>query len=111
MSLELQWFTHGQGTQSRKSGDNSLIFIDNPSTTLYKPDSTDIPTRRAYMNKSQLIDTLRKETVRGLCSIYVKDYKGYMGKNPKTGEPREVPAKKLPFFKCGKELKERVDYI
>ena len=109
MSLELQWFTHGQGTQSRlfswggqlnanifETLDNSLIFIDNPSTTLYKPDSTDIPTRRAYMNKSQLIDTLRKETVRGLCSIYVKDYKGYMGKNPKTGEPREVPAKKLP---------------
>ncbi len=67
------------------------------------------------MNKTDLIDTLRKETglskskseqvvelffdkmsnalasgdrveIRGFCSIYVKDYKGYMGKNPKTGE-------------------------
>ena len=91
------------------------------------------------MNKSNLIDTLRKETnltkvqatqvvellfnkmtealavgdrveIRDFCSIYVKDYKGYTGRNPKTGEPREVPAKKLPFFKCGKGLKERVDY-
>jgi integration host factor subunit beta len=48
--------------------------------------------------------------IRGLCSIYVKSYKGYTGRNPKTGEPRQVPPKKLPFFKCGKELKDRVDY-
>jgi len=91
------------------------------------------------MNKTQLIDTLSKETkltrtkseqivelffdemtnalaagerveIRGLCSIYVKDYKGFTGRNPKTGEPIKVPAKKLPYFKCGKELKDRVDY-
>jgi integration host factor subunit beta len=47
--------------------------------------------------------------IRGLFSIYVKNYGPYTGRNPKTGEPIEVPAKKLPFFKCGKELKERVD--
>jgi len=91
------------------------------------------------MNKSSLIETLRKETgltrsmaeqvvnimfdkmtgalanggrveIRGLCSFFVKEYKAYTGRNPKTGTPRQVPAKKLPFFKCGKELKERVDY-
>lgn len=48
--------------------------------------------------------------IRGLCSFYVKEYKSYEGRNPKTGESVEVPPKKLPFFKCGKELKERVDY-
>jgi integration host factor subunit beta len=48
--------------------------------------------------------------IRGLCSFYVKDYKGYTGRNPKSGEYVEVPVKKLPFFRCGKELKERVDY-
>jgi integration host factor subunit beta len=32
-----------------------------------------------------------------------------MGRNPKTGEPTPVPQKKLPFFKCGKELKDMVD--
>ena len=47
--------------------------------------------------------------IRGLCSFYVKKYKAYTGRNPKTGEYVEVKAKKLPFFKCGKELKERVD--
>ena len=47
--------------------------------------------------------------IRGLCSLYVKKYESYLGRNPKTGEATEVKPKKLPFFKCGKELKERVD--
>ena len=48
--------------------------------------------------------------IRGLCSFYVKEYKSYRGRNPKTGESVQIAPKKLPFFKCGKELKERVDY-
>jgi integration host factor subunit beta len=48
--------------------------------------------------------------IRGFCSFYVKHYKEYTGRNPKTGEQARVKAKKLPFFKCGNELKERVDY-
>jgi integration host factor subunit beta len=48
--------------------------------------------------------------IRGLCSFYVKEYKSYIGRNPKTGEKVSIKPKKLPFFKSGKELKERVDY-
>ena len=48
--------------------------------------------------------------IRGLCSFYVKTYKSYVGRNPKTGEKVTIQPKKLPFFKSGKELKERVDY-
>ena len=47
--------------------------------------------------------------IRGLCSFYVKKYGEYTGRNPKTGTRIKVRTKKLPFFKCGKELKERVD--
>ena len=47
--------------------------------------------------------------IRGLCSFYGKKYKAYAGKNPKTGEKVNIKPKKLPFFKCGKELRERVD--
>ena len=90
------------------------------------------------MNKLELIETLKTETgltkdvagkivnlffdemadalakgnrveIRGLCSFFVKKYKTYTGRNPKTGEPVKVKPKKLPFFKCGKELSERVD--
>jgi len=48
--------------------------------------------------------------IRGLCSFFIKRYEGYTGRNPKTGKKIKVASKKMPFFKCGKELKERVDY-
>jgi integration host factor subunit beta len=95
--------------------------------------------RRRMMNKSDLIETLGKETglsktkavqvvelffgemsnvlangdrveIRGFCSIFVKAYQGYTGRNPKTGAYTQVLPKKLPFFTCGNELKERVDH-
>ena len=90
------------------------------------------------MNKLELIKTLRNEgriskneaativniffdqistglaegdrvEIRGLCSFFVKEYKSYQGRNPKTGEAVNVAAKKLPFLKIGKELRERVN--
>lgn len=47
--------------------------------------------------------------IRGLGSFVVKDYGSYTGRNPRTGESIRVSPKKLPFFKVGKELKDRVD--
>ena len=90
------------------------------------------------MNKSQLIESLAKKEnlalkkaeeivnivfgdmekaltegkrveIRGFGSFKIKKYDGYQGRNPKTGEVINVASKKLPFFKVGKELKERVD--
>jgi len=53
----------------------------------------------------------RSGTGLGMAVVWgaVKDYNGYVGRNPKTGIAIEVKPKKLPFFKVGKELKERVD--
>jgi integration host factor subunit beta len=91
------------------------------------------------MNKLELIKTLRNECqiskkeaativdlffnemanalaegdrveIRGLCSFFVKEYDSYKGRNPRTGERVQVAPKKLPFFKCGMELRNRVDY-
>ena len=47
--------------------------------------------------------------VRGLCTFQVKTYKGYVGRNPMTGETVGVKPKKLPFFKPGTDLKARVN--
>ncbi|OPX21004.1 MAG: integration host factor subunit beta [Desulfobacca sp. 4484_104] len=57
-----------------------------------------------------LVENERIE-IRGFGSFKVKSYDGYQGRNPKTGEIIEVGEKKLPFFKVGKELKERVDRL
>jgi integration host factor subunit beta len=47
--------------------------------------------------------------IRGFGSFEVRHYKGYEGRNPRTGETVDVKPKRLPFFKCGKELRERVN--
>ena len=46
--------------------------------------------------------------IRSFGSFKVKHYDGYNGHNPRTGERIEVKPKKLPFFKVGKALKDRV---
>jgi integration host factor subunit beta len=94
--------------------------------------------RRQTMTKTDLIQALSKDTglpirkaeevvkavfnsmatalanndrveIRGFGTFKVKHYDGYNGHNPKTGKPIKIKPKKLPFFKCGNELKERVD--
>ena len=60
----------------------------------------------------KMADTLAqgdRVEIRGLCSFFVKQYKSYTGRNPKTGEKVQIDPKKLPFFKSGKELKKRVN--
>jgi len=47
--------------------------------------------------------------IRGFGSFVLRDYGSYKGRNPKTGDPVMVPPKRLPYFKVGKELRERVD--
>ena len=47
--------------------------------------------------------------IRGFGSFTVREYKGYEGRNPRTCEAVKVQQKRLPFFKVGKELRERVN--
>jgi len=47
--------------------------------------------------------------IRSFGSFAVREYKGHAGRNPKTGEPITVKQKKLPYFKAGKELREKVN--
>jgi len=47
--------------------------------------------------------------IRGFGSFEIRNYKAYEGRNPRTGAPVNVASKKLPFFKVGKELKERIN--
>lgn len=57
--------------------------------------------------KHAIIDGDRIE-VRGFGTFYVKSYRQRKGRNPRTGEVVDVPSKKLPYFKMGKELKKRL---
>jgi integration host factor subunit beta len=50
-----------------------------------------------------------KIEIRGFGSFRTRQRRGRVGRNPKTGEKVEVPAKKIPFFKPSKELKDFVN--
>jgi integration host factor subunit beta len=51
----------------------------------------------------------RRIEIRGFGSFQVKLREAREGRNPKTGEEVRIPRKRTPFFKVGKELKERID--
>jgi len=50
-----------------------------------------------------------KVEIRGFGSFLLKSYNAYTGRNPKTGEKVFVPKKELPFFRAGKDLREKVN--
>jgi len=50
-----------------------------------------------------------KVEIRGFGSFTLKKYRGYFGRNPKTGETVEVKPKQLPVFRTGKDLRSRVN--
>jgi integration host factor subunit beta len=59
-----------------------------------------------------IIESLQKGEkieIRGFGSFRTRERRGRIGRNPKTGEKVEVPAKKIPFFKPSKELKDFVN--
>ena len=59
-----------------------------------------------------MVDALREGDrieVRGFGNFTVRQYRAYTGRNPKTGEQVAVPAKRMPFFKVGKDLSERIN--
>ena len=75
-----------------------------------------MPMREAGSITNTLIDTMTEALangdsieIRGFGSFVVKEYTSYTGRNPKTGQRIKVSPKKLPFFKVGKELREKVN--
>lgn len=58
--------------------------------------------------KSALKEGKRIE-LRGFGAFTMREYDGYMGRNPKNGEAVSVAPKKVPFFKVGKDLREAVN--
>ncbi|MEO6952446.1 MAG: HU family DNA-binding protein [Polyangia bacterium] len=59
-----------------------------------------------------MVDALKEGQgieIRGFGSFTIREYRAYDGRNPRTGEIVKVAQKRLPFFKVGKELRERVN--
>jgi integration host factor subunit beta len=79
-------------------------------------ESLELPAGRAELIVNCIFDSMVQALergegieIRGLGSFTVRDYKAYEGRNPRTGETVHVAPKRLPFFKVGKDLRERVN--
>lgn len=79
-------------------------------------ESPHLPRREVEALVNAVFDTLsdaliqgQRVEIRGFGSFVLKQRKSRVGLNPKTGESVDVPAKRVPFFKAGKELRRRVD--
>ena len=75
----------------------------------------DLPKSRAEIIVNTIFDTMAETLedddrieIRGFGSFVNRKYGTRRGRNPKTGESIPIPAKKLPFFKTGKELKAKL---
>jgi integration host factor subunit beta len=76
----------------------------------------DLPLRKVQEAVDMVFDTMSSALIagdrieiRGFGSLTVRRYDGYTGRNPGTGEKKVVEAKGLPFFKVGKDLKDRLN--
>jgi len=79
---------------------------------------SNIPFNAARVIVNSIFDSMKESLekgegieIRGFGSFVVRNYGAYKGRNPKTGKNVDVPSKKLPHFKVGKEMKELVNRI
>ena len=75
-----------------------------------------LPKKQAEIAVNTIFDSMTdalkrgdRVEIRGFGSFTNRDYGAYTGRNPKTGSPVEVPPKRLPFLKVGKDLRDRVN--
>ena len=77
--------------------------------TGHNPKLTDKSVRIFFDRIKDALNAGDKVEIRGFGSFTLKNYKGYSGRNPKTGEKVDVKPKKLPVFRTGKDLRGRVN--
>ena len=75
---------------------------------LTKKDS-EVIVEEVFKNIIQALNRGEKIELRGFGSFRVRQRDARRGRNPKTGAPVDIPAKRVPYFKPGKELKELIN--
>ena len=87
----------------------SELIEELTAKTGYNPKLTDKMVRSFFDRIKAALSAGDKVEIRGFGSFTLKKYKGYIGRNPKTGETVEGKPKQLPVFRTGKDLRSRVN--
>ncbi len=70
---------------------------------------TEVVVNTVFQSITESLSEGKKVELRGFGSFRIRERNARVGRNPKSGDKVDVPAKKVPFFKAGKELRELVD--
>ena len=87
----------------------SQLIEELSERTGHSPKLTDQTVRIFFDRMKNALSAGDKVEIRGFGSFTLKKYRGYFGRNPKTGETVEVKPKQLPVFRTGKDLRSRVN--
>ena len=107
--IQIWWVMRGERMSEQRSMTKGALIEE-------IAEIRDLNLKRAEVIVNKIFDTMTDALVegngveiRGFGSFEVRNYEPYTGRNPKTGEEVSVAEKKAPFFKTGKELRERVN--
>ena len=70
---------------------------------------TEVVVNTVFQSITDSLSNGKKVELRGFGSFRIRERNARIGRNPKSGVQVDVPAKRVPFFKAGKELRELVD--
>lgn len=79
------------------------------SQVLLSKKDSEVVVNTVFRSIIQALSDGDKVELRGFGSFRTRERKSRVGRNPKTGDKVDVPEKKVPFFKPGKNLKKLVN--
>src|SRR3954452_21058067 len=99
-----------QGTRKEEGSVTKSDLIETVAQKLHLPKGkAELIVNCVFDSMEESLKKGERIEIRGFGSFGIRHYKAYEGRNPRTGDPVGVHPKRLPFFKVGKELKERVN--
>ena len=88
---------------------SELIEAVAAKVTNFSRKDVEIIVETLFESMAQSLSDGDKVEIRGFGSFKIKERDGRQGRNPKSGENIFIDAKKVPFFKAGKEIRERIN--
>ena len=95
-----------KGRQAMTKGELIEIIAQREDFNLKR---AELVVNAVFDSMSKALESGNRVEIRGFGSFEVREYDAYTGRNPKTGAVVNVPAKRAPFFKTGKELRVRIN--
>ena len=88
---------------------SELIEAVAAKVTNFSRKDVEIIVETLFESMAQSLSQGDKVEIHGFGSFKIKERDGRQGRNPKSGENIFIDAKKVPFFKAGKEIRERIN--